>query len=296
MTCRCPAGYNEAPKEDRHPFDKELVMKSPFPGMDPYIESRGLWGDFHDDLINEIKRALAQAAPQRYFVRTGERSYRVFVGSEGKVDRPFVPDVKITTPRGGKKPKKEQGGVALAEPPSQGAPLTLRAFIAEEHRETFIEIYEDDPELRLVTTIEVLSPANKRPGTEGWDQYQQKRQSALAEAVHLVEIDLLRGGQRPPMRDPWPDSPYTLLVARANQKLRCEVWPAYFHQPLPEIPVPLTQPDADIPLNLQPMIEAIYARSRYGQSIDYGKPAKPPLSAGETKWLKGRLRERQAQA
>lgn len=295
MTGRYPAGYNEAPKEDRDPFAKEFVMKSPFPGMDPYIESRGLWGDFHDDLINEIKRALAQTAPQRYFVRTGERSYRVLVESGGKTERHFVPDVKITAPASGKKPKKKSGGVALAEPSIAPAPLMLQAFIGEEYHETFVEIYEDDPELRLVTTIEVLSPTNKRPGTEGWDQYQQKRQSALAEGVHLIEIDLLRGGQRPPMRDPWPDCPYTLLVARANQKLRCEVWPAYFHQPLPEIPVPLTQPDADIPLNLQPMIEAIYERSRYGRSIDYGKPANPPLSAEETKWLKGRLRERQGQ-
>lgn len=33
-------------------------MTSPFPGMDPFIESRGLWGDFHGSLISEIKNAL----------------------------------------------------------------------------------------------------------------------------------------------------------------------------------------------------------------------------------------------
>lgn len=26
-------------------------MKSPFPGMDPYIEACSLWGDFHNRLI-----------------------------------------------------------------------------------------------------------------------------------------------------------------------------------------------------------------------------------------------------
>ena len=46
-------------------------MKSPFPGMDPYIEACGLWGDFHHDLISEIKHALAQAVPERYLVRRG---------------------------------------------------------------------------------------------------------------------------------------------------------------------------------------------------------------------------------
>jgi hypothetical protein len=263
--------------------------------MDPYIESRGLWGDFHSGLIAEIHRRLAEAAPQRYFVRTAERSYYVLVESEGKADRPFVPDVKLTNPVSGKKPKKKQGGVALAELSAPSQSRMLRAFIAEEHREKFVEIYEDDPELRLVTTIEVLSPSNKRPGTAGWDQYQSKRQSALLGGVNLVEIDLLRGGRRPPMLDPWPDSPYTLLVGRANENYRCRVWPAHYQQPLPIIPVPLTKPDADIPLDLQPMIEAIYERSRYARSIDYRKPLDPPLNAEETTWLEGRLRQRQEQ-
>jgi hypothetical protein len=92
-------------------------MRSPFPGMDPYIEACGLWGDFHHDLISEIKNALAQAAPERYLVRAGERSYVVLV--------------------------------------------------EEEHREAFVEIYEATPEQRLVTSIEILSPSNKRPRTPG---------------------------------------------------------------------------------------------------------------------------------
>src|SRR3712207_9248145 len=83
----------------------------------------------------------------------------------------------------------------------------MRAFIEEEHREAFVEIYEGTPERRLVTCIEVLSPSNKRPGTPGWDLYLRKRQSLMLGGVHLVEIDLLRGGQRLPMLDPWPDCP-----------------------------------------------------------------------------------------
>ena len=272
-------------------------MKSPFPGMDPYIESCGfLWGDFHLSLIAQIHQALADAAPQRYLVRAGERSYHVLIESEGKAERPFIPDVKITTPESGKMPKKKSSGVAVEEPATEEGPLTLRAFLAEEHREAFVEIYEADPEQRLVTTIEVLSPSNKRPGTEGWNLYQSERQSVLLEGVNLVEIDLLRGGQRPPMLDPWPNSPYTLLVARAQSLFhRCNVWPASFQRPLPEIPIPLDAPDADIPLRLQPMIEAIYQRSRYGRSLDYSKPLKPPLRGAEAAWMKTHLREWQRQ-
>jgi hypothetical protein len=108
--------------------------------------------------------------------------------------------------------------------------------------------------------------------------------------ANLVEIDLLRGGQRMPMLDPWPESPYTVLVERAREYDLCRVWPVNFQSPCPSIPVPLAQPDRDISLNLQPMIDAIYARSRYARSIDYTKPLTPPLDAAEAAWLQKRLR------
>jgi hypothetical protein len=262
-------------------------MPSPFPGMDPYIEACGLWGDFHDDLISEIKRALAHAAPDRYLVRTGERCYVVLVESNGKTSYPFIPDVSVSAPPGRKKSTKTSAA-AVAEPATAIEPVEMRAFIEDEHREAFVEIYEATPEQRLVTTVEVLSPPNKRPGTPGWELYQRKRQSVLLGGVNLVEIELLRGGQRMPMLDPWPDSPYTLLVGRAKKNV-CKVWPTYFQRPLPTIPVPLARPDPDIPLDLQPMIAAIYQRSRYKRSIDYNKPPSPPLSPEEAAWLQQQL-------
>ena len=265
----------------------ENNMKSPFPGMDPYIEECGLWGDFHSHLIEKIGEKLADAAPANYLVRTGERSFIVLVESEGKQSYGFLPDVRIDAPRRGKKASKK-GSTALAEPAGDFEPITMRAFIQEEHREAFIEIYEANPAQRLVTSIEVLSPSNKRPGTEGWKLYQCKRQSLLLADVNLVEIDLLRGGQRMPMFDPWPDSPYTLLVARAATQL-CRAWPAHYLRPLPNVPVPLLKPDPDIPLVIQPMIDEIYDRFRYEQTIDYRKPLTPPFNPAETAWLKRRL-------
>jgi hypothetical protein len=217
-------------------------MRSPFPGMDPYIEACGLWGDFHHDLISEIKHALAQAARERYLVRAGERSYVVLV--------------------------------------------------EDEHREAFVEIYEATPEQRLVTSIEILSPFNKRPRTPGYDLYLRKRQSLLLGDANLVEIDLLRGGSRMPMLDLWPDSPYTVLVARAKKFDLCQVWPAYFQIPSPSVPIPLANADPDIHLDLQPMIDSIYSRSRYERSTDYSKPLSPPLEPAEELWLEKQLRTR----
>ena len=109
--------------------------------------------------------------------------------------------------------------------------------------------------------------------------------------VNLVEIDLLRGGQRMPMLDPWADSPYAMLIALAGSHL-CRVWRAHYRRSLPVIPVPLAKPDSDIPLDLQPMIDEIYQRFRYPRSIDYSKPLTPPLDAAETGWLKQQLQVR----
>ena len=58
-------------------------MRSPFPGMDPFIECFGLWEDFHTKLIGEMERSLSSLVPDRYVVRTGERSYVAIGSSSG---------------------------------------------------------------------------------------------------------------------------------------------------------------------------------------------------------------------
>jgi hypothetical protein len=255
---------------------KEKNMKSPFPGMDPYIEYCGLWADFHTKLIGEIERDLAVRLPERYFIQTGERSYVVLAGTEGKEEKPFYPDLGLEAAEA--KPARKGRGVAVAEPETVDDAVTMRAFIDEHFRENFIEIYESDPEVRLVTCIEVLSPSNKRRGSEGWEQYLRKRNALLLGSANLVEIDLLRGGQRLPMVEPWPNSAYYLLVGRQSRVPFCKVWQAHCHHPLPEITIPLASPDPDIPLSLGPLIEAVYERSRYARRIDYARPLEPPLT------------------
>jgi hypothetical protein len=250
-------------------------MQSPFPGMDPYIEACNLWGDFQHSLLHEIASYLARNTPDRYLVRTGQRSYLALHDSEDKVIYPCPAHVRAAV-QGGQKKR----GTAMTEAAGE-QPHILRAYLEEEHREIFLNVYEAGPEQRLVTTVEVLSPSNKRPGTHGWDLYQRKRLSLMVDGVNLVEIDLLRGGQRMPMLDPWPDSPYRLMVARARKPHACLVWKGYFQRPLPTIRIPLAKPDPDISLSMQPLIESIYQRYRYAQTIDYSLPLTPPLKDEE---------------
>lgn len=238
-------------------------MKSPFPGLDPFIEGCGLWEDFHGHLIEKIGETLTNHLPPKYVVRTGERSYVMLAEDDRRAEHSFKPDVSVL--KGD--PTAGETATAIAEP--LAAPFSLRAYIEDEFRERFIEIRQNDDRGQLVTCIEVLSPSNKKPNSPGWDLYQRKRQSLfMGHNAHLVEIDLLRGGQAMPIVDAWPDSPYRLLVARRQRMPYCQVWDVYFDRPLPVIPIPLLQPDPDGLLDLQPLINAIYSRWRYRPSID----------------------------
>src|SRR5262249_37857701 len=143
-----------------------------------------------------------------------------------------------------------------AEEPD-AAPVMMHALFQAEYRELFLEVHQTRPERRLVTGIEVLSPSNKRPGTKGWRLYQRKRQAYRRGLANFVELDLLRRGRRMPMAGPWPDSPYYLLVCRKDQAPRCGVWPAHFLRPLPSLCIPLSAPDPDVKLALQPLVDEI---------------------------------------
>ncbi|MDM8527067.1 DUF4058 family protein [Anaerolineales bacterium HSG24] len=45
-------------------------MPSPFPGMDPYLESPDFWSDFHGALAHEIKKQINPQLQPNYFART----------------------------------------------------------------------------------------------------------------------------------------------------------------------------------------------------------------------------------
>src|SRR5437588_5123350 len=264
-------------------------MKSPFPGMDPYIEARGLWEGFHNHLIEAIYQAIAAVLPRGYTADTAVRTYVVLMGAEGKDEHLAKPDVAVTQSASGKKPRKKKGDVTVAE---EGESMPMEAFIAEKFEETFVEIYAEDEERILVTCIEVLSPSNKRRGTEGWQEYERTRQAMLLGQANFIEIDLLRGGDKFPMLTPWPDSPYTLLVSRADRAPYCRVWLAHFQRRLPVIPVPLMSPDPDLTLDLQPLVDSIYALGRYDERIDYTRPLTPALSDADAGWVQDILKDR----
>jgi hypothetical protein len=149
--------------------------------------------------------------------------------------------------------------------------------------------------LRLVTAIEILSPVNKRAGHEAHDEYLRKRRGLLGSEAHLIEIDFLRGGQRPPLERAVPPASYYVTVSRASRRPHVEVWPIQLRDRLPTVPVPLLERDPDAPLDLAGVVAAVYERGAYARLIDYCQPPPPPpLSDAEAAWLDEHLRAQKA--
>ena len=117
----------------------------------------------------------------------------------------------------------------------------------------------------------------------------------LLSTAHLMEIDLLRGGQRVPMQQPLPDYPYFVFLSRAEKRPLTDVWPIRLSDPLPAVPVPLLPGDADVPLNLQEALASVYDTFHYALTIDYTRPPETPrLPPREAAWAEEWLRARRA--
>jgi len=247
-------------------------MASPFPGMDPYLENPELWSAVHSRLIVAIADELVNHLSEKYRV---EVEKRVYFSSDDESVLVGIPDVSVATRRS-VKPSTSTVTLSLPVQPEQ---VTVPS--AEEVTERYLEIREVATGM-VVAVIELLSPKNKRPG-EGRIAYLRKRSQVLASMSHLVEIDLLRGGQPLPMSGQHP-SDYHILVSRADQRPTADLYGFDLQQPIPPFPIPL-MPGEEAPiLELQPLLNRVYEKGRYHLAIDYGQPPVPPLREADKQW------------
>jgi Protein of unknown function (DUF4058) len=255
-------------------------MRSPFPGMDPYLEDQTSWSDFHADLIVAIRDLLAQQVSPNFFVHIEQRVYIVTLELERL--RSLVPDVYVVTP-----PRASPAAATTAG--TIETPTLLEPFYDTEIIDRYIEIH-DSRNREVVTTIELLSPLNKTPKTEGYEAFRRKRALVFASPVHWVEIDLLREGERPP--ELIGKSDYYALLKRAGIVRPYEAWVFDLRDKLPTIAIPLRPPFPDVPLNLQAAFETTYARAHYADSVDYMRMLPPPpLRPADVVWSAERVRE-----
>jgi len=247
--------------------------------MDPYLEEPSIWMDFHESFITYCRDAINERLPEAYETRIEERINLVELPAEES--RLFRADVAVSAvgdstghPSTGAEYAKS-AGVATVEP------VTIPLIFYEEVHESKLHILHR-AEQRLVTVIELLSPTNK--SGEGFLLYKSKRNAILSSRVHLVEIDLLVGGQRVQLSLPLPPGDYYAFVARGNRRPDCEVFAWPVRQQLPPVPIPLLPPDRDLRLDLQELFATTYERGRYRRSLRYADPPAVALASEDLEW------------
>jgi len=255
-------------------------MPSPFPGMDPYLEMLE-WQDFHLSLMASIRRQITPLIQPKYLARL-ER--RVYLESQFDEQRDFYPDIKIV-PR----ESRENGGARRHAMVATLEPRVYTLPQPEEHRETYLVI-KDLERRHVITVIELLSPTNKTPGSDGSRIYNEKREELLSGTAHLMEIDLLRRGRRPATQTPIPDATdYCVFLHRAPHQGTVDVYEWAIRDELPTVPLPLADGDPDIPLNLQLAFSEVYDDARYDLELPYDRSLTPAPRRKDAAWLKTTL-------
>ena len=250
-------------------------MPSPFPGMDPYLEGSE-WGTFHVEFSVEIRRQLSPKVRPKYHVLTMRRFITDVPEAIVVARRDVYPDAAVV---------KESPAVWQDDVP---APVQIATVMPTEIPHYVVEIRTAESR-ELVTTIEVLSPANKRG--QGYADFLEKRALILQSDVHLIEIDLLRQGRRVPMQEPLPEAPYYVFLSRAERRPILDVWPIQLTVRLPTVPVPLLTGDEDVWLDLQLAFDTVYDSVGYRDLLDYRRLAEIPLAGEAAEWAASFLRE-----
>jgi hypothetical protein len=270
-------------------------MKSPFPGMDPYLERH--WGDVHQAIVTYIRDSLQSRLPADLRARMQER---VYIEIPDVRRGEYYPDVRVLERPG--LSSAAGSATAVAEPASAteiddecipAEPILIHVDV-EPTTESYIEIVDSKSGHRVVTAIGVLSPTNKRP-TEGQRLYLKKREDLKLAGVNTVEIDLLRSGDRvlmvPQVFVPAAQrTAYQVCIWRASQHDTFAVCPIRLRERLPVIKIPLRPGDQDVLLNLQAVLDQCYRNGGY-DDIDYRSEPDPPLSTDDASWADALLRE-----
>ena len=160
----------------------------------------------------------------------------------------------------------------------------------DEHKEAFIEVRQR-ADGRLITLIEVVSPANKIT-SDGRCVYTQRRDEVKKINANLVEIDLVLQGQTliDGVKDSAPTWDYAVVVTRWTHPDRYEIYSATLPKRLPRFRVPLASDDRDTVLDLQAAVARAYDQGDFLKVIDYTRDPATRLSDESRRWLNDHLK------
>ena len=248
-------------------------MPTPFPGMDPYLEHPDLWRDVHHGLIAAPRDDLAPRLRPRYRVKVEVRVYAAMPDKLGFIGVPDAGIIQVNEP-------------ALAyRTPTR--PIAVELLVPDVIEEGYLEVQEVRSG-EVITVIEILSPANKRPG-ERRRFYENKRGLVLTSATNLVEIDLLRAHQPMPVSGNGQSTHYRILVSRAHTRPQADLYGFDVQEPIPAFPLPLQPGEAEPVVDPNRILHDLYDRAGYDLSIDYRREPAPPFVEENAVWVENLL-------
>jgi len=266
--------------------------------MDPYLEAADIWLDFHEAFASEIRAELNLLLPQPYYARLEVRP-EVGIVEDAGVSRRIVPDVTVV-----RTPTASTSASATATLSERRATISASVEVtvaSEPLRHQWVEIRDARRGHKLVTLLEIVSPANKRPGPDR-RAYLRKQRDVLESDASLVEIDLLRAGERllpnaalaAYLASLEPQPAYIVLVNRAWQRvgteMACQLFTVSLRDVLPCIPIPLREGEEEVKLDVQWVFRQAYDRGPYSRgAVNYGEEPEPPLAADDAHWFQQRL-------
>lgn len=103
-----------------------MMTASPFPGMDPYLESPDIWSDVHSTLINLFREQLNPQLVPHYLAELDTQLTIERVEENRVVNAGAIPDVAVTK----SSDRAEIGGIAVVEAPP--APRRMKVALSYE--------------------------------------------------------------------------------------------------------------------------------------------------------------------
>jgi hypothetical protein len=246
-----------------------------------YFQQRGEWAVFHGVHITHLSEALQAVLPaESGYLAVPEKSLQIVRDNlMGQVSRRrTIPDVGIYRPDRGEPLTDRSGAVA----PGATVRLMETFFEPETVRSVVIrQVVDDDDPLGVpVTRIELLSPANKPPGSH-YAQYLTNRDNTLLSGINLVELDYLHEQRSQlavlpnyPRREAHA-YPYVVAVSVPHPSVeegRTDFYGFRVDDPLPAVAVPLAGED-EVTLDLNAVYQHTFASNRlFARLVDYGAP------------------------
>ena len=271
-------------------------MPSPFPGMDPYLERPRDWRHVHNMFAGAVCDALNASLPPEFYAMVEER-LEILPERPGGRRGGRYDDVGVLRRKGSDDLAAGAGTATAAR-----TALTQPRRVTTREPATLLDVEVFHSREGKTTHIELLSPANK--SGEGREKFLKKRRGLLASDLGVVEIDLLRGGDRPcEDADGGPTvwvpagTSYVVLVSRGWERhdpaggYDVDGFFLALDEELPVIGVPLREGTPDAPVDLQHCLNVMYDRGPFRRAPErfYDAPPVPPLPPDSLAWAEARL-------